>query len=327
MTLPETNKTYINWKDYIFFRDYLERLKTIKKNSNDIDNFIKHKSVPLYDVERHNFINICHEIRELFRIMSSNDTYDNRKCCNYINYYIRHQIKENFPTKEYEIFEHFKNYVESNIKDQSYKKCVPEIKYIGEAEFDKMNELIELYDHYETNLYPTSVDNNGPSIDCKDLNDFIEDYNEKVQKHMDDIPFHKELNNLRCSIENNELFNDNCESTLRGISKNEHYPSEIKHCDESLEKEYLKKYTKPTYSYFSTNTYIQPTNMKDIIAITLSSFTTARNYLRNRFPRMRRMNRNKKEETYQHEMYNRKHYHRDLKEKCYNVLYVSERKY
>ncbi|GAW84281.1 variable surface protein [Plasmodium gonderi] len=338
MTPGEINETYINWKDYIFFRDTIQSFQTFTQNSNHIDSFIKHNAVPLDSKERHNFINICHEIRELFKIMSSYNPSNNGKCCNYINYYIRDQIKDLFPTKENGIFEYFKKYVDINKTDLSYKTCVSEIKYIEKEEFDKINELFNLYDHYETILNPDSEGNNDPN-DCRELKEFIDEYNDIIQKHKDDQPFQKVLNNLRCSIENNELFNNNCKNELSEIIENEDNPWNKNECNESQEKEYLKKYSNPNYSYFGTTTYIQPVNMNVIIATTLSSvflgtvlyyiykFTASRNYLRNRFPRMRKMNRNISDETYQHEMCNRKHYLRDLKEKCYNVSYVSEKKY
>ncbi|GAW84415.1 variable surface protein [Plasmodium gonderi] len=338
MTPAIINQTYINWKDYILYREIFESLPTLSQNSEDIDCFINQCSVQVENEERDNFINICQNIRKLFKIMSSNDSCNNRKFCIYINYNIREQIRDLFPTKQKVIFEHFMNYVESNKTDESYNTCVPEIKYIEKPVFDKMNDLYNLYEHYETILYPNSEDNNY-SIDCDDINGFIDDYNEIIEKYKHDKAFQKVLNNLRCSIEYNDLFKNNRKCNITEILKNKYNPWDKNECNESEEKEYLMKYSNPNYSYFSTTTYIQPVNMNIIISTTLSSvflgtvlyyiykFTTSRNYLRNRFPRMRRMNRNIKDEIYQHEMCNRKHYHRDLKEKYYKVSYDSEREY
>ncbi|GAW84618.1 variable surface protein [Plasmodium gonderi] len=336
MKLPETNKTYINWKDYILFRKIFESLQISTQISEDIISFIVQNPVHVC-VERNKFINICQIIRELFNIMSSNDSCKNGKCCNYINYYIREQIKQFFPLKVNDIFEHFKKYVESKKTNESYKTCMPEIKYIEEQEFDKMNELYQLYEYYESILNPDSEDNNDPN-DCTELKEFIDEYNEIIGKHKEDIHFHKELNNLRCSIENNDLYN-NCKSELRQISKNVIIQRDKNNCNAFVEKQYLKEYSEKNNTYFSASTYIPHANMNVIIPTTLSSvflgivlyiiykFTASRNYLRNRFLRMREMNRNIIDETYQHEMCNKKHYHGALKEKCYNVSYVSERKY
>ncbi|GAW84714.1 variable surface protein [Plasmodium gonderi] len=313
MKLPETNKTYINWKDYILFRKIFESLQISIQISEDIISFIVQNPVHV-GVERNKFINICQIIRDLFNIMSSNDSCKNGKCCNYINYYIREQIKQFFPLKVNDIFEHFKKYVESKKTNESYKTCMPEIKYIQEQEFDKMKELYQLYEYYESILNPDSEDNSDPN-GCSEIKDFIVSYNEFIETYNDDIPLHEELNHLRCSIEYNDLYN-NCKK-----------------------KQYLKEYSERNNTYFSASTYIPHANMNVIIPTTLSSvflgivlyiiykFTASRNYLRNRFLRMRRMNRNIIDETYQHEMCNKKHYHGALKEKCYNVSYVSERKY
>ncbi|GAW84143.1 variable surface protein [Plasmodium gonderi] len=337
MTPDEINEKYINWKDYIHFREFFETLPTFRQNYEDIDSCIVKNSVHEEDKERNNFINICQNIKELFKFMSSNGSCNNGKCCNYINYYIRQQIKENFPTKEEEFFARFKNYIESNKNYESYKTCVPKIEYIEEEEFKKMDELYDLYEHYESILNPDPEENNSPT-ECSDIDGFIEEYNDIIEKHKEDIPFIKELYILRCSFENNDLYN-NCKSELTDISENEDNPRNINDCNGSLEKVYLKQYSERKNRYSSTTTYIQPVNMNVIIASTLSSvflgtvlyciykFNTSGNYLRNHFPRMKRMNRNIRDGTYQQEMCNRKHYHRNLKEKCYNVSYVSERKY
>ncbi|GAW84620.1 variable surface protein [Plasmodium gonderi] len=338
MTPAEINKTYIKWIDYSSCREFIDSLQISTQNSSDIESFINESSVTLEHNEHDNFIKICQEIRELFNNMSSNDTYNNRKCCNYINYYIRHQIKVYFPEKEKEIFNHLKNYIESNKNYESYKTCVPKIEHIGNAEFNKLDKLFELYDLYESILNPDSEDNDDHN-DCEELNDLINDYNEIIKKYNEDINLHKELYNLRCSIENNELINNNCKSMLNGMSENKYKAWNKNECNESQEKLYLKQYSEGKNTYLSNNTYIQPLNINVIIASTLSSvflgtvlycmykINTSGNYLRNHIPRMKRMNRNIKDGTYQQEMCNRKHYHRNLKEKCYNVSYVSERKY
>ncbi|GAW84146.1 variable surface protein [Plasmodium gonderi] len=338
MTPTEINKTYINWKDYILFRKIFESWQISTQISEDIDRFIKDNSVAVKDKEREHFINICQIIRELFNIMSSNDSCKNGKCCNYINYYIRERIRDHFHPKEKAIFEHFTKYIECKKTDECYNTCMPKIQYIEEADFKKMDELYDLYEHYETILNPDPEENNSP-IECSDIDGFIEEYNDIILKYNDDKPFHKELKNLRCSIEYNELFNKNCKNTLTGILENEDNPWNKDECNESQEIQYLKEYLERKNAYFSKITYIQPANMNVIIASALSSvflgtvlyciykYITSGNYLRNLFPRMKRMNRNINDETHQHEMCNRKDYHRNLKGKCYNVSYVSERKY
>ncbi|GAW84423.1 variable surface protein [Plasmodium gonderi] len=331
MTPAKKNEAYINWKDYILFRVFFKSLSTFIQISNDIDSLIQQNLVSVKDREPNNFNNICQKIRELYNIMSYNDYCKNEKCCNYINYYIREKITDYFKYNDEEINKHFNIFVERIKTDNPYNICLLEIKYIEKAEFDKMNKLYDLYEIYENILNSNSEDNNYPN-DCEYLNDFIEEYNEIIVEHKDDTYFNKELKNLRCSIENNKLYN-NCKDRLTDTFNNSH---NIINCNGPEEIKYLKEYSKQIYSYISARSSIQPANMNVIIATTLSSvilvtvlyyiykLTTARNYLRNRF---RRINKNIRDETYEHPMWNRKHYHRNSKGKCYNVSYVSERKY
>ncbi|GAW84657.1 variable surface protein [Plasmodium gonderi] len=262
----------INSKDYNLIRILFDLLESPTFSTADIDTYVQRYSF----FSKYKNINIVKEIIKKIQLYFMNIT-NNASCnegkpCNYINYRINDQDKLIHSNERKDFFLDLKKYIESNIISSSDNIYTSEIKYIENDEFQKIQELYDIYNNISFILQVFSKTNKSESFYCNELEVFIKNYKHIISTVNENIHLLNVLNNLKCSIKSNVWFsNNNCNPNILRIFNNDDNSNNKIECNEWGEKEYIKPYSEDNYASFSRHITNASVNMKIIIAISFIS--------------------------------------------------------
>ncbi|GAB70028.1 hypothetical protein PCYB_007770, partial [Plasmodium cynomolgi strain B] len=203
---------YYNYDDYYFLNKIFEiYLDTQDISSVNTDNAII-KSID--SNIKISFINLCATIKDYLLRSRINPLSGVTNPCNYINYYLRKELRKSDYSDKDGTFNNFKEYfkLDDEIKNNS---CISQMEYIDNVTFEKMNKLYGLYDAYKNfcyNKYFILVQEN-----CIALSEVINRYNDIINnnEYANSIYLYKELKNIKRLIERDRLFySGKCDSIL-----------------------------------------------------------------------------------------------------------------
>ncbi|GAW84304.1 variable surface protein [Plasmodium gonderi] len=338
------SKNYYTLEDYIFFKNIFDTTHGTEVNTDDINIFLSPQyNRPLDNVIRTTFINNCKRIKKYFEYFKTEDSCNNSECCNFINYWINKEsraLMHNDFNKKFYIFRYFMEYVHYNNNDDKYNRCIDDIKYMDNNLYNKVNKLYTLYEDYDGLIY-SIIKNFIDETLCGYLNNLIKEYNELIQNYNVeyDTSFVKELNNIRCLIENIEWKStDNCKELLPRLSQNPYANEYEETCKSLKEAGYIQRYSKRLEADFllpspATNTSIKTiiktlfiSIIVGVIFLGLYKFTQFRKYSYPIILRMRKMLTNTNDESYEKHISEYDNSSMNSEEKMYNIMYISGKK-
>ncbi|KMZ76889.1 hypothetical protein PVIIG_05930 [Plasmodium vivax India VII] len=125
------------WDDYKY--SIIEDVSNFeKKHTTNIVEKYKELSDVFYNLKK--YLSNGH-------VFSSN-VYNGQGACKYISYLLCEGISKQYGKCDQEIFNTFKEFVDSYNKSTNHRKCKEMVKHLEDHEFKKMQELYYLYDEY-----------------------------------------------------------------------------------------------------------------------------------------------------------------------------------
>ncbi|GAW84207.1 variable surface protein [Plasmodium gonderi] len=335
---------YYTLEDYIFYKEIFDTTFGTEVNTDDIKIFLSPKYRSIESAIRNRFIDGCKRIKLYFEYFKKKDSCNNSECCNFINYWINKKFRElisnDFNTKWY-LFRYFLEYVHYNNNDDKYNRCIHDIKYMDNDLFNKVNKLYNCYEFYDGLIYSIEINIEKETL-CGYFNNLIKEYNEIIQDYnvKDDTILVKELNNIRCLIENVDWKStDDCMDELPRLSNNYDSNDYDDTCKSLKEEGYIQRYSRRFVVDFlppspDTNTSIIAiirtlfiSIIVGVIVLGLYKFRLFRMYLYPIILRMRKMLTNTYDESYEQHISEYDNNTMDLEEKKYNIIYISGSKY
>ncbi|KMZ90591.1 hypothetical protein PVMG_05738, partial [Plasmodium vivax Mauritania I] len=207
---------YYNYDDYCFFKKkFDDAYSTSKEKSVNEDNIII-KSIHTKIKDR--FIKLCAAIKDYLSHSDIKPLNGVTKTCNYINFYLRTELKDQKYYDKNDTFDNIKIFFQFDDKIKN-NSCISNMKYIDDLIFNKMKKLYKLYDAYEA--FCEQIDIHEDLSNCNTLSDVIDDFNGIIKSHKypNSIYLFKELKKFKCLIEKNDLFTSGkCVSILPQLS-------------------------------------------------------------------------------------------------------------
>ncbi|CAI7718345.1 Plasmodium vivax Vir protein, putative [Plasmodium vivax] len=196
----ETKDTYYNYHDYCLFRKVFENalyksdIKSVDTNNEIIS------SIPKNIKDR--FISLCATIKDYVSHSDIIRLSDVTNPCNYINFYLKIELKYQKYSDKKDTFNNIKKYIQFVDKNNT---CISKMIYIDDVIFNKMKKLYSLYDNYEA-LFE-GLRYHDQSYSCTELKDLVKEFNSFIlsnkkttNKHLFD-----KLKYFKCLLDNVEL--------------------------------------------------------------------------------------------------------------------------
>ncbi|CAI7724322.1 Plasmodium vivax Vir protein, putative [Plasmodium vivax] len=307
--ITETKDTYYNYDDYCFFKKNFENaLYKADIGSIDQTNIII-KSIHSNIKDR--FIKICATIKDYLSHSDINPLSDIKNPCNYINYYLRMELKDQIYYDKNDTFKNIKTYIQFGDKNKN-NSCISKMEYIDNVTYNKMKKLYNLYDAYEAFLEQRI--NNDDLNNCNTLSEVIDEYNDiiKNNEYAKSFYLYKELKHIKCLIESDHLFYPGkCNPKLSEFTSPKGLPLE---------------YEKPCKNNEKTSSGVTISlisGMTGMFGILLYKYTPVGNKLRHLIYGKSQISNNMHDEKYKLYINNFENETNDLDGRRYNVSYYS----